>query len=107
LKYLLAVLNSKVINFYYRTTTAEGGKVFAQIKIELLRQLPIKYTENQSPFILLVDKILSAKKTNRNADTSLLEREVDIKMYHLYNLNFEDAKLIDETLTEIEFKEFS
>lgn len=107
LKYLLAILNSKVIDFYYKTTTAEGGKVFAQIKIELLRQLPIKYTKNQETFISLVDKILSSKQKNPQADTTSWEREIDIRVYHLYNLSFDEAKLIDKTLTEEEFNRFN
>ena len=40
--FILALLNSKLLNYYYKATTAETGKVFAQVKIEILRQLPIK-----------------------------------------------------------------
>lgn len=39
--YVLGVLNSKITTWYYRSNTDEEGKVFAQIKIELLRKMPI------------------------------------------------------------------
>lgn len=62
--YVLGLLNSKLITWYYRSTTAEEGKVFAQIKIILLRLLPIKKaTKNeQKPFIDIVNKILAITK---------------------------------------------
>ena len=55
------------MTWYYRSTTAEEGKVFAQIKFALLRLLPIKTSKKteQKPFIDLVDNILAITK---NAD---------------------------------------
>jgi hypothetical protein len=58
LKYVLALLNSSVLNYYYHATTSEHKKVFAQIKIELLRKLPIKLTSMQQPFVTLIDYLL-------------------------------------------------
>jgi len=46
-EYLLSILNSKLITWYYRSTTAEEGKVFAQIKIELLKLIPIRTIDKQ------------------------------------------------------------
>ncbi|MDO9538195.1 MAG: TaqI-like C-terminal specificity domain-containing protein, partial [Thermoplasmata archaeon] len=55
--FILANLNSSLINWYYKNTTAEGGKVFAQVKIEILNLLPIKKATEiqQKPFVQLVD----------------------------------------------------
>ena len=63
--YVLAILNSKLTNWYYRTTTAEGGKVFAQIKIAILKKLPILEisAEQQEPFVTIVGKILGINKS--------------------------------------------
>ncbi len=35
---------------------------------------------------ILVDQILAAKKENPHADTSALERQIDLMVYRLYNL---------------------
>jgi hypothetical protein len=51
-----------VINFYYKKTTNEEGKVFAQIKIELLKMMPIKFIDNQNSFVCFVDYLIELKK---------------------------------------------
>lgn len=107
--YVLALLNSKLMTWYYRRTTAEEGKVFAQIKIELLRLLPIKEISSdfQQPFITLVDQILNAKTTPPSApllskagskgavDTSALEKQIDEMVYALYGLTPEEIALVE------------
>jgi type I restriction-modification system DNA methylase subunit len=40
--YLLALLNSKLLTFFYQQRTREKGRVLAQVKIVFLRQLPIR-----------------------------------------------------------------
>lgn len=40
-KYLLALVNSKLMNFYYSVLVPEIGKTFAEVKIVNLKQLPI------------------------------------------------------------------
>ena len=82
IKYILALLNSSILNYYYKATTSEGGKVFAQMKIEILRQLPIKKVSNQKPFIIIVDYIILQKK--ENTDASFFERLIDAMVYELY-----------------------
>jgi len=82
IKYVLALLNSSILNYYYKATTSEGGKVFAQMKIEILRQLPIKKVPNQKPFIILADFIILQKK--ENIDATFFERLIDAMVYELY-----------------------
>ncbi|MDR0205874.1 MAG: hypothetical protein LBI45_01235, partial [Bacteroidales bacterium] len=40
----------------------------------------------KQPLITLVSQILSAKQANPAADTSALEREIDVLVYELYGL---------------------
>lgn len=82
IRFILALLNSKVLNYYYKATTSEGGKVFAQVKIEILRQLPIKYTKNQKPIITAVSYCLLLK--NNRQDATFFERLIDAMVYELY-----------------------
>jgi hypothetical protein len=40
-EYILALLNSKLINFYYRSMNPESGETFAQVKASHLKRLPL------------------------------------------------------------------
>lgn len=72
-----------------------GTNRWLKYKIE---QLPIKdITEKkQIPFFNFVDQILSAKKTNPAADTSVLEKEIDQLVYQLYGLTAEEIKIVEQ-----------
>ncbi len=56
--------------------------------------------------LTLVTQILDAKHTNPSADTSALEAEIDLMVYHLYNLTHAEVLLIDPAfgLTEAEYE---
>jgi len=98
IKFVLSILNSKLTTFYYKSTTAEGGKVFAQVKIEILRQLPVRYVKNQAIFIDLVDKILEQKQAN--FDTTDLEQQIDNLVYKLYELTYEEVLVVEPEFSE-------
>ncbi len=44
----------------------------------------------------LVDKILKAKKRDKEADTSQWDQEIDRLVYKLYGLTEEEVKIIEE-----------
>lgn len=94
--YVLGVLNSRITTWYYRSNTDEEGKVFAQIKIELLRKMPIPKADKdqQRSIVQLVGKILAAKQQDAEADTSALEREIDELVYALFGLTPEEKALV-------------
>lgn len=97
LKYLLAILNSRVSEWYFNligTTTGMGTNRWKKYKIELL---PVKEpTEDQENQIeALVDKILSIKKQNPSAITSNLEAQIDQLVYQLYDLTEEEIAIIE------------
>ena len=52
-------------------------------------------TKDQVPFIHIVDKILTAKKSDPKADTTALETEIDQLVYQLYELTAEEIKIIE------------
>lgn len=60
IKYLLCLLNSKLLRYIYNSQIKETGKVFAQVKIMYIDELPIKdiSKEEQNVFITKVDVIL-------------------------------------------------
>lgn len=97
LKYLLALLNSKLLNFYYVTEHKSTKKVFSEIQARSVGELPIKHVSQnkQQGVISLVDKILISKEENPQADTSSLENEIDKKVYRLYGLTYDEVLIVD------------
>lgn len=63
LKYIMAVLNSKLMNFYYRLITLSFKRVMAQTNMETVEQLPIKKINNveMKKLTQLVDRLLYLK----------------------------------------------
>src|SRR5690554_2304966 len=97
LKYLLAILNSKVSEWYFNligTTTGMGTNRWKKYKIELLPiKIPSEYQKNQIE--ALVDEILSIKKQNSSANTTSLETQIDQLVYQLYDLTDEEIAIIE------------
>jgi hypothetical protein len=98
LKYVLAVLNSKLISYYFMKNTAKSVRqMFPKLILEDLRKFPFKkiMIKEQKVFISIVDKILKAKKSNPDADTTKLETEIDRLVYELYGLTEEEIAIVE------------
>jgi len=95
LKYLLAFLNSKLSKWYFErisTTTGIGTNRWKKFKLELL---PIAVTNNEQPFVELVDKILELKSHDPKADTKALENQIDQMVYKLYDLSDDEIAVME------------
>jgi hypothetical protein len=99
-KYLIAVLNSSLLDFYNKKKNITNQQGFPQILMTDLQELPIKVVEKyqQQPIITLVDRILSAKKNDPQADTATLEAEIDRLVYDLYGLTEDEIKIVEENI---------
>ena len=97
-KYLVACLNSNVLQFYYQTMYKNETDLFPKIRIKQAKLLPIYIAEEreQTEIIGLVDKILLTKRANSSADTSALESEIDRLVYQLYGLTDEEIAIIEK-----------
>ena len=64
LKYILTILNSLLLGYYFKFKFAEFDNVFPKAKIGQCKQLPIKNIslESQQPFIEKADQMLSLNK---------------------------------------------
>jgi len=93
LKYLTAILNSKLVKFWLKNKGKMQGNNY-QIDKEPLLEIPIyKPSElDQQPIIKLVDKILKAKKAGQ--DTHDLETQIDNLVYALYGLNEAEIAIV-------------
>jgi type II restriction/modification system DNA methylase subunit YeeA len=95
LKFLIALLHSKLITYAFKSFYAGGGlgKKGYRYKKIFLEQLPIPQTA-QKPFIKLADKIIQAKQNNQ--DTTALETQIDKMVYQLYDLTNDEIQLIED-----------
>ncbi len=90
LKYIIGILNSKLINYWFSYYFID-----VNIKPEQLRKIPLPETKTNQEIILFVEQILSIKRKASNADTSAIEREIDHKVYELYGLTDEEIRVIE------------
>ena len=97
LKYFLALFNSRLMNYIYHSISQEKGKSQAQVKIKVVRELPVVVPaeEEQAPIIALVDEILEAKAKNPNEKTTKQEKEIDKLVYALYDLTSEEKVIVE------------
>src|SRR5438105_2248460 len=97
LKFVLALLNSKLYFVWLYFKGKRKGEML-ELYQKPLSEIPIKEisSQEQKPFIALVDRILAAKQRNAKADTSGLEREIDELVYALYGLTLEQIKIVEE-----------
>ncbi len=97
-KFLLAILNSLIIGWYYRKKfQINPADTFPQILIRDINQLPIPDFDQKisSKIVSYVEQILTAKKENPQTDTSKLEAEIDQLVYELYGLNEEEIAIVE------------
>lgn len=100
LLFLLGILNSKFANWYFKLFSTNSN--VNSYEIENI-PIPTATPEQQQEIVALVEKILAAKASDHNADTSEWEKQIDLLVYKLYGLTFEEAKVIDPELTEDDF----
>jgi len=97
LEYILGLINSKLIDFWYQLSVQEPNKTFAEVKIVYLERIPIPTAtqSQQVSLIKLVEIILAAKREDPDADTSELEREIDQLVYQLYDLTPDEIEIVE------------
>ncbi|MBO7477328.1 MAG: hypothetical protein J6U04_05285 [Salinivirgaceae bacterium] len=109
---LLPFINSNVCQFFIRKFAAPRlGDSYVETKITHLLKftIPSISSEQRQKIIALVDQILVAKKQDPQVGSELenkikgWEKEIDLLVYHLYGLTYDEAKMIDETITEEDF----
>ncbi len=104
-KFLLGLINSKLLGHIHAELSQNQEKVFAKVLADNLRKLPMPNLNpnlsddraKHDDIVTLVDNIIVEKQTNPTADTSALEREIDQKVYALYGLTPEEIKIVEES----------
>ena len=109
LKYILALLNSKLLTFRYRSIGKQTGGGSFEYFPNGIGKLPIPEANlnTQNEFIVLVDKMLELKRReyaeNNSKAKIIISRQIDgldiminEMVFKLYNLNTNDIEIIDQ-----------
>ncbi|MBW1744768.1 MAG: N-6 DNA methylase [Deltaproteobacteria bacterium] len=103
IKYLLGILNSKLMDWFYRFIGKPKGKIREYFN-RPLSLIPIKKISltQQQPFVAFVDKILSITKSGdylqdkfKQAKVKAIEAEIDQLVCKLYDLTPEEIKIVE------------
>jgi len=113
-RYLIGVLNSKLISYYFRVVFLSDDKLFPYVRISQLENLPIRSIDFSNPteraqhdkLVSLVEKMLELQKKYHEArmerDKELYERririidaQIDGLVYDLYGLTEEEVKVVE------------
>ena len=100
LLYLLGYLNSKIASYLFAqigSTSGVGTTRWQAFTMERLL-VPRATSDKQSQIVRFVDQILSERRENPYADTSLIEQAIDRLVYRLYGLTDEEAAVIEDKL---------
>lgn len=97
LKYLLALLNSKLGEYWFNTNGKKRG-IGVDIGVKVFRQFPVKIASEsiQKSLVNLVDKALDLKEDNIDSETIDIENKIDKIVFELYGLTEDEIKIIEE-----------
>lgn len=105
-KYLLGLLNSKLLCWFLSNQTISIQQGYSRIYMYQIEKLPIRTTNDKTKkrIEVLTDKITDFKKQGKA--TAELEKEIDVQVYHIYQLEYNEAKVVDPALSEEEFEKY-
>jgi adenine-specific DNA-methyltransferase len=97
--YLLAILNSKLGDYYIKQLGISRNGGYVEFKPMFVEKLPIPVIskEEQEPFIKLVNEIINYQQ--KGEDTNRIEKEIDNMVFKLYELTDNEISTIEIQLT--------
>jgi len=93
LEFLLGLLNSSLLNWYFKSLSTNSNVNGYEVNNFPLPLIP--NAKGQSPIVTLVNHIIFTKRSDPQADTSELEREIDRLVYELYGLTEEEIAVVE------------
>ena len=88
----LGLLNSRLFNYYFKFYNQTNHVPIGEIKNI---PIPIEIRVIDNSLKEIVDQILTQKETDPEADTTELEHQIDVLVYKLYNLTWEEVQVVD------------
>jgi len=111
-EYITALLNSKLINWYYSNNFSNKSDLTVNISKTYLEKIPVKKISNerQNKITKLTDEIISVKKEyNKNLGTDMknlleekikdLENQINEEIYNVYHISPAIKETIEKDLT--------
>ncbi len=104
-KYILGLLNSSLMNWFYNNSFTNESKLTVNLSREYLSEIPIRELPSsiQTQFLEVVDKILSItisedflKNSQKQSQVKEYEKQIDQIVYKLYGLTEEEIKTVEE-----------
>ena len=93
LKYILGLLNSKLLNFIYKSKYKSEKVTFSEIQANSVKKLPIVIsTKNKQKIIELVERLLSSQGSE---DSTAISHELDLLVYETYCLSEEEITIVE------------
>lgn len=116
LKFILAILNSRLISWYFNFIQPRKGRLFAELKINHIDSFPLSRIDfsnseeklKHDELVKLAEKMLKLnedlqsviKGTNHcqkiNSEIQKTDRQIDQMVYELYGLTPEEIKIVEE-----------
>jgi hypothetical protein len=115
--YLLGVLNSKLIGYFYNELVGEQGRVFPEVKPVQLFKLPIKVPDSKNKndmelaakLRVVVTQLCDASQKKAGAMTerdlkffeakcAQLERQIDALVYQIYGVSKPDIDAVEQAM---------
>ena len=103
--YLLSLLNSRLLDFYFRMQAPCLDDPFSGGHMEFhaffMETIPIAPAEQgiEKRLSRIANEIQSAKEADPNVDVARLERQIDEIVYSLYGLDRKDVALIEDAVS--------
>jgi len=116
-QYLLGIINSTLLNWYYHTLNPEVGEALAEVKKTNVAKLPIRkvfFTDSKDKahhdkLVTLVEQMLSLNKQLADVKTdqektalqrqiNAVDKQIDRLVYELYGLTEEEMRIVEDSL---------
>jgi adenine-specific DNA-methyltransferase len=95
-KYLLAIMNSNLIHFFYSNLTSSIRGGYLRFIRQYLAQIPIVKVDDKmkGEIEILVDQIMESKKRTPTSNIEEIENQIDQLVYELYGLTEEEVGIV-------------
>jgi hypothetical protein len=113
-KFLIGLINSKLLNWYYQTLNPEKGEALAEVKKTNVARLPIRtinlnskhhkaYHDSMVEFVERMAELhrkqaaakTPAEQTTLARQIAALDRQIDRLVYELYGLTEQEIKIVE------------
>ena len=94
-KFLLGVLNSKVVNYYFKYFNQTNNVPIGEIKGI---PFPSSRKEDRLKITELVDEIYNARLLSKDYSIEQIEEKINQIVYHMYGLTDAEIKIIEQSL---------